>query len=85
MGIGILPNARIRMRLLHFENAFGAAYNSEYCLDAMLSLVLLMARNARPNADRLTRLIGPARRLHVCDDGHNDRVAIENAPEKAAQ
>jgi hypothetical protein len=46
------------MRLLHFENAFGVANNSEYCLDAMLSLVLLMARNARPDADRLARLTG---------------------------
>ena len=53
-----IPN--VRMRLLHFENAFGDAYASEYCLDAMLSLVLIVARSARPDADRLERLTGTA-------------------------
>jgi len=53
---GMIPKAR--MRLLHFENTFGKTYDSEYCLDAMLSLVLIMARSARPDADRLARLIG---------------------------
>ena len=51
-----IPN--IRMRLLHFENTFGETYDSEYCLDAMLSLVLLMTRSSRPDADRLARLTG---------------------------
>ena len=56
-GLGCaIPNAR--MRLLHFENTFGDVYTSEYCLDAMLSLVLIVARSARSDADRLERLIG---------------------------
>ena len=55
---GVIPNAR--MQLLHFENAFGDVSASEYCLDAMLSLVLLMGRNSRPDADRLARLTGTA-------------------------
>jgi len=48
----------IRMRLLHFENTFGETYHSEYCLDAMLNLVLLMTRSSKPDADRLARLTG---------------------------
>jgi len=53
---GAIPHKR--MRLLHFENTFGEAHTSEYCLDAMLSLVLLITRSARPDADRLARLSG---------------------------
>lgn len=49
-----------RMRFLHFENTFGATHASEYCMDAMLSLVLFMVRNARPDAARLARLTGAA-------------------------
>ena len=49
-----------RMRLLHFENAFGEAHASEYCLAAMLCLVLIMVRNSRPDATRLARLIATA-------------------------
>ena len=55
---GAIPSAR--MRLLHFENTFGDVYASEYCLDAMTSLVLLVARSARSDADRLERLTGMA-------------------------
>jgi hypothetical protein len=51
---GAIPSDR--MRLLHFENAFGDVYASEYCLDAMLSLVLLVMRSSRLDADRLARL-----------------------------
>ncbi|MDR2696373.1 MAG: hypothetical protein LBC79_08360 [Deltaproteobacteria bacterium] len=51
---GAIPSDR--MRLLHFENAFGDVYASEYCLDAMLSLMLLVIRSARLDADRLARL-----------------------------
>ena len=51
---------KVRLRLLHFENTFGVVHASEYCQDAMLSLVLLMVRNARPDADRLARLTGTA-------------------------
>jgi len=57
---GSVMRKRMRMRLLHFENAFGDAYASEYCLDAMISLVLTMARSARSDADRLERLAGTA-------------------------
>ena len=83
---GALPNAR--MRLLHFENAFGAAYASEYCQDAMLSFVLLMARNARLNADRLARLTGATSAEHpaegkffpgaaaVCEAAHVLRAGV---------
>jgi hypothetical protein len=53
-----IPSAR--MRLLHFENTFGDVYASEYCLDAMISLVLIVARSARSDAGRLERLIGMA-------------------------
>ena len=55
---GAIPSAR--MRLLHFENTFGDVYASEYCLDAMLSLVLIVARSARADVDRLERLTGMA-------------------------
>jgi len=55
---GAIPNAR--MRLLHFENIFGDTYASDYCLAAMSSLVLIMARSAGPDADRLDRLAGTA-------------------------
>jgi hypothetical protein len=48
----------VRMQLLHFENIFGDVRVSEYCSDAMLSLVLLMARGAKHDADRLARLTG---------------------------
>ena len=43
-----IPNAR--MRLLHFENTFGEAHASEYCLDAMLSFVQIMTRSSKPDA-----------------------------------
>ena len=52
---GTIPS--IRMRLLHLENALGAADRSEYSLDAMVSLVLLIARSAGLKADRVARLI----------------------------
>ena len=48
------PNARIR--ILHFENAFGNVHTAEYCLDSMINLVLIMVRSARPDADKLARL-----------------------------
>jgi hypothetical protein len=50
-----------RMRLLHFVNVFGGYDGSEYCRDAMLSLVLLMAKSSNPDADRLARLTGTTR------------------------
>ena len=53
---GTIPH--IRMRLLHYENTFGEAHTSEYCLDAMLNLVLCITRSAKPDADRLARLTG---------------------------
>ena len=53
---GAIPS--IRMRLLHLENAFGEVCTSEYCLDAMSSLVLLITRSARLDADRVARLTG---------------------------
>ena len=59
---------RGRMRILHFENTFGEVQSSEYCLDAMLSLVLLMARNSKPDANRLARLTGAARATHSLED-----------------
>jgi hypothetical protein len=55
---GATRNAR--MRLLHFENAFGDAYSSEYCMAAMLNQVLIMTRNLRSATDRLARLTGTA-------------------------
>ena len=61
--------AQARMRLLHFENAFGEAHASEYCLDAMLSLVVLMVRNARPDADKLARLTGAASAAYPAERG----------------
>jgi len=60
---GAIPNAR--MRLLHFENIFGDTYASDYCLAAMSSLVLIMARSANPDADRLDRLAGTAEAASV--------------------
>ena len=45
----------VRMRLLHVENSFGELRVSEYCLEAMLSLVLFVARSARPDQDELER------------------------------
>jgi len=57
---------KIRMRILHFENTFGDVCTSEYCLDAMLSLVLLMTRSTRHNAARLERLTEAA---HPADYG----------------
>ena len=53
---GAIPS--IRMRLLHLENSCGEVYSSEYCLDAMLSLVVLITRSAKADADRLARLTG---------------------------
>ena len=65
--VGLTPGTRTRgaipgnrMRLLHYENAFGDVYASEYCLDAMISLTLFMAKSARPDTDRLARLTGAA-------------------------
>ena len=52
---GTIPS--IRMRLLHLENALGAADRSEYSLDAMVSLVLLIARSASLKMDRMARHI----------------------------
>jgi len=59
---GVTPSAR--MRFLHFENTFGEAHTSEYCLDAMVSLVLIMTRNTRPNAARITRLTKTIHAVH---------------------
>ena len=64
---GVIPNAR--MRLLHFENIFGDTYASDYCLDSMSSLVLIMARSARPDTGRLERLAGMA-------DAESVRLAV---------
>jgi len=73
-------NLKSRMRLLHFENAFGQAHASEYCLDAMLSLVLLMVRNARPDADRLARLTGAASAAYPAERGISpDSAAVGEA------
>ena len=58
-----------RMRFLHFENTFGEAHASEYCLDAMLSLVLLMMRNSKLDADRMARLAGLESAAHLGEDG----------------
>ena len=55
---GTIPSKR--MRLLHFENTFGDVYTSEYCHESMLSLVLLMTKNAKPDTDRLERLTATA-------------------------
>ena len=66
---GVIPNTRnTRMQLLHFENAFGDVRVSEYCMDAMLSLVLLMGRNSRADADRLARLTGTANTAYPPED-----------------
>jgi hypothetical protein len=64
---GVIPH--IRMCLLHFENTFGESHSSEYCLDAMLSLVLLIARSAKPDTDRLARLTGAMRDPCPAKDG----------------
>ena len=61
---GAIPSER--MRLLHFENTFGDVYASEYCLDAMISLVLLVMRSAKLDAARLARLT--ARPDAACPD-----------------
>jgi len=76
---GATSNAR--MRLLHFENTFGSTHVSEYCLDAMLNLVLIMARNARPNAERLARLTGTASAAYPAgaDCPHGVSVSCEEA------
>ena len=62
---GAIP--RIRMQLLHFENAFGDVCTSEYCLDAMLSLVLLMMRSSRHDAARVERLTEAANAPYPAD------------------
>jgi len=64
---GAIPS--IRMRLLHLENSFGEAHSSGYCLDAMLSLVVLITRSARADADRLARLTGAIRDPSLAKDG----------------
>ena len=69
---GAIPSDR--MRLLHFENTFGDVYASEYCLDAMLSLVLLVMRSTRLDADRLKRLTGMPDAACSADDGLPARV-----------
>ena len=70
---GVIPSDR--MRLLHFENAFGDVYASEYCLDAMLSLVLLVMRSTRLDADRLERLTAVSDAACPADDGFLARVS----------
>jgi hypothetical protein len=71
------------MRLLHFENAFGDAYASEYCLDAMLSLVLLMSRHSKPDADRLERLTGTANTASPAAKGLAGEAAAFAAVQRA--
>jgi len=49
--------ANARFRILHYENAFGDTYTSEYCLDGMSSLVLTIVRNSKFDEARLARII----------------------------
>ena len=73
------------MRLLHFENTFGDTYASEYSLDAMLSLVLLMTRSSRPDADRLTRLTATASApLPAATFARHDTSGSDAAPARHA-
>jgi len=60
--------ASARMRLLHFENTFGEAHASEYCLAAMLCHVLIMVRSSRPDVNKLARLIGTADAAYPAKD-----------------
>jgi hypothetical protein len=73
---GALPNPR--MRLLHFENTFGDVRVSEYCLDAMVSLVLLMTRNTKADAAKLARLTETASAMHPAENGFS-RDAVRRA------